>query len=271
MKKTIFICFIFFILFSSKIFSQNNCAEKNFAFQAGEKLTYSIKYNWHFVWLNAGTITFKTNLKNYYGTPCYYFQADGSTFPEYDHFYAVRDSFSAFMDTTYLYPLRFTRNSNEGGNIIFNDIVFNNENNTIYSVISENRKAFHSKKIKTNNCIFDPLNAVYRTRNLDFSHLKINDTIPVAMVLDSTVYHIHVRYLGKTKYTSAKFGTFNCIKFNVLLISGTIFKGGAYMSVWVTDDKNRIPIHVEAPIVVGSVKVDLINYSGLRNTITSKK
>ena len=121
------------------------------------------------------------------------------------------------------------------------------------------------------NCVSDPLTAIYRTRNIDFSKSKKNDTISVALILDSTVYHIHVRYLGKQKYTSPHFGTFNFIKFDVLHISRTIFKGGAYMSVWVTDDKNRIPIHVEAPIVVGSIKVDLEKYSGLRNPITPKK
>ncbi|MEO6882851.1 MAG: DUF3108 domain-containing protein [Bacteroidia bacterium] len=270
MKKSIFFGLLFLLFFVSKLFSQNTCDLKNFAFNAGEKLEYSIHYNWHFVWMNAGKVIFKTSIKNYYGTACYYLQADGSTYPKYDHFYAVRDTFSAFIDTVKLQPFRFIRNSNEGGKAVFNDIVFNNQDNTIYSTESDNRKAFYSKKIKNTDCVFDPLTAVYRTRDLDFSHCKINDTISVAMVLDSTVYHIYVRYLGKEKYTSKNFGTYNCIKINVLLISGTIFKGGEFMTVWVTDDKNRLPLHVEAPIVVGSIKVDLEKISGLRNPSTSK-
>jgi hypothetical protein len=51
-----------------------------------------------------------------------------------------------------------------------------------------------------------------------------------------------------------------------LLIEGTIFKGGEDMYVWVTDDKNRIPVLVEAKILIGSVKAYLESAKGLRNS-----
>ncbi len=42
------------------------------------------------------------------------------------------------------------------------------------------------------------------------------------------------------------------------------------MTVWVSDDKNRIVIRAEAEILVGSLKMDLKGYSGLANLLTSK-
>ena len=65
-------------------------------------------------------------------------------------------------------------------------------------------------------------------------------------------------------------GEFNCIKFHPLLVEGTIFKSGTDMTVWVTDDKNKIPLQVETPIIVGTIKAKLKSFSGLRNPITSK-
>ena len=40
-------------------------------------------------------------------------------------------------------------------------------------------------------------------------------------------------------------------------------------SYWVTDDANHIPIRIESPISVGSVKVDMMGYKGLRYPLNS--
>ena len=69
---------------------------------------------------------------------------------------------------------------------------------------------------------------------------------------------------------TTKSGKYSCIKFSPLLIEGTIFKGGEEMRVWVTDDKNKIPVRVESPIIVGSVYAELYKYSGLRSPVSAK-
>ena len=37
--------------------------------------------------------------------------------------------------------------------------------------------------------------------------------------------------------------------------------------VWLSDDKNHIPIRAKAEILFGSIKVDLTSYSGLVNPL----
>jgi hypothetical protein len=54
-----------------------------------------------------------------------------------------------------------------------------------------------------------------------------------------------------------------------LLLKGSIFDGGEKMTIWVTDDANHIPVRVETPIVVGSVKIDLMSYENLKYPITA--
>ena len=49
-----------------------------------------------------------------------------------------------------------------------------------------------------------------------------------------------------------------------------MFKGGEEMTVWASNDKNRIPIYVEAPILVGSVKAKIVSWKGLRNKMEAK-
>ena len=103
----------------------------------------------------------------------------------------------------------------------------------------------------------------------DFEKYKANDTIPVTLFLDDSIYPVYIRYLGKESLTTRE-GTYNCIKFRPLLIEGTLFKGGEKMTVWVTDDGNKIPVQVESPILVGSVKAELYRYEGLRHPVTAK-
>jgi hypothetical protein len=54
-----------------------------------------------------------------------------------------------------------------------------------------------------------------------------------------------------------------------LLVQGTIFSGGEKMTVWVSDDPNHIPLRIESPITVGSVKVDMMGYHNLRYPLSS--
>jgi len=87
--------------------------------------------------------------------------------------------------------------------------------------------------------------------------------------LSGELYHLYIRYQGKEKIKT-RFGTFNAIKFKPLLIKGEMFKGGEKMTVWVSDDANHIPLRVQSPIVVGSVKVDMTGYKNLRYPLSSQ-
>ena len=62
-----------------------------------------------------------------------------------------------------------------------------------------------------------------------------------------------------------KIGTIRCLKFRPLLQEGRIFKEKEDMTVWVSDDKNKIPVRAQTDILVGSIKMDLIDFSGLAN------
>jgi hypothetical protein len=88
------------------------------------------------------------------------------------------------------------------------------------------------------------------------------------MFLDNQVYSLYIRYLGK-ETIKTRYGKFRTIKFKPLLIKGTIFEGGEKMTVWVSDDRNHIPVRVESPISVGSIKAEMINYSNRRNPLSS--
>ncbi len=235
------------------------CGVSNHAFKAGEILTYSIFYSVAGIYVNAGTASFTTTLERLGNVPVYHVVGAGNSNSSYDFLFKVRDRYESFFDTATLQPYKFIRKVNEGNYTKYENITFNQKTNT--AVSSEGT-------YNVPNCIQDVISAVYYARNINFDSYKVNDLIPFNMFLDNEVYNLHIRYLGKEKIKT-KYGKFRSIKFKPLLVKGTIFEGGEKMTVWVSDDGNHIPLRIESPIKVGSIKVDMMGYSNNRYPVSS--
>jgi hypothetical protein len=235
------------------------CGVKNSAFQYNESLTYKVYYTLAGVYIGAGEAVFTTALEQVNGRTVYHIIGDGKTYTFYDNFFKVRDKYETYIDTATMQPLRFIRNVEEGAIKIYENVTFNKVTDA----------AITSKGIyKVPSCVQDVMSAIYYARNIDFSKLKPDDKIPFSMFLDNQVYDLYIRYLGK-EVIKTKYGKFRAIKFKPLLIKGTIFEGGEKMTVWVSDDANHIPLRVESPISVGSVKVDMMDFRNRRSPLSS--
>ena len=235
------------------------CGVKNSAFQYNESITYKVYYTLAGVYIGAGEAVFTTGLENINGKTVYHITGDGRTYSFYDNFFRVRDKYETYIDTATMQPLKFIRNVDEGGYKTYENVTFNKTTDA----------AITSKGVyKVPACIQDVLSAIYYARNIDFSKVKKDDKIPFSMFLDNQVYDLYIRYLGK-EVVKTKYGKFRAIKFKPLLIKGTIFEGGEKMTVWVSDDPNHIPLRVESPISVGSVKVDMMDFRNRRSPMSS--
>ncbi|WP_341834465.1 DUF3108 domain-containing protein [Chitinophaga pollutisoli] len=235
------------------------CGIVNTSFKAGESLTLKVFYNLGSMYVGAGEATFNTTLVKYNGKDAYHVVGDGKTYRSYDWFFKVRDRYESYIDTATLLPIRFIRNINEGGYKKYNNVGFNRDNSTATST---------NGTFKVPACIQDVISSIYYARNIDFNKYKPGDKIPFSMFLDDEVFDIYIRYIGKEQ-VETRYGTFRAIKFKPLLIKGTIFEGGEKMTVWVSDDANKIPLRVDSPISVGSIKVDMISFSNLRWALSS--
>ena len=257
-KKTILLVFI---LIGSKFLSAGGdfCGLRNSAFQEGEVLNYNVYYSVIGLYINAGTASFEVNQEKLNNKPVYHIIGKGSSNSNYDWIFKVRDKYESYIDTNTLQPLKFTRDVDEGGYKINENVTFNKDANTAISA---------KGVVKIPACIQDVISSIYYARNIDFSNLSPDEKIPLTMFLDNEVYNLYIKYIGKEEIKT-RYGKFQAIKFSPLLVKGTIFSGGEKMRVWVTDDANHIPIRIESPISVGSVKVDMMGYNGLRYPLSS--
>lgn len=243
----------------SNTMAKDFCGIKNTSFKTGEKLRYKVFYNLSAAWIGAGEATFTTKIATMQGRPAYHITGYGATYPSYDWIFKVRDTYQTYIDTATMSPLRFKRDVNEGGYSFTNDVTFYQD---IKKVVSK------GKTFEVPICVQDVLSSVYYARNIDYSKYKVGDKIPFSLFLDDEIFEIYIRYLGKEQVTT-RYGKFNTIKIAPLLIEGTLFKGGEKMVVYVSDDQNKIPVRIDSPIIVGSVKVDLMAFENLRHPLTS--
>jgi hypothetical protein len=241
------------------IVSSGVCTMPNTAFQAGEKVEFNVYYSVGGVYVPAGVGSFATTMERLNGKPVYHVFGEGHTLSSYEWVYKAKDVYETYMDVETLQPLKFVRNINEGGYKKYQTINFNKAANTAIT----NKGVF-----RVPSCVHDVVSAVFYARNIDFNRLRINDRIAINLFLDDENFNMYIRYLGKEEI-STKYGKFRTIKFKPLTIRGTIFEGGEKMTVWITDDANHVPVHIESPIIVGKVKIDMMNFHGLRSPMTS--
>jgi hypothetical protein len=241
-----------------KAASDEFCGLRNNAWQSSEWINYHVYYTLAGIFVYGGEANFNVNLEKYNSKPVYHITGDGKTNSFFDGFFKVRDKYESYIDTATMQPYKFVRNVLEGDYKKFETVTFNQQANTATS---------QKTVTKVPDCVQDVLSAIYYARNIDFNRYKTGDKIPFNMFIDDKVYGLYIRYLGKEKIKT-KYGKFNAIKFKPLLIEGTIFKGGEKMTVWVSDDPAKVPIRIESPISVGSVKVDMMSYRNTRHRLS---
>ena len=235
------------------------CSIRNNSFSAGENISLIVFYNALGIYVNAGTASFTVTTERLNNKPVYHIIGTGVTNSKYDWIFKVRDRYETFIDTTNLLPYKFIRNVDEGGYKKYENITFNHSANTALST---------QGVYKVPSCIQDVVSSMYYSRNINFNNYKPGDKIPFTIFLDNEVYNMYIRYQGK-ETIKTRYGKFKAIVFKPLLVKGSLFEGGEKMTVYVSDDENKVPLRIESPLLVGSVKVDLMSYQNLRYPLTS--
>lgn len=254
MKTVNYILAVLMVLWGNESPQNDFCNIRNTTTQQGEEIEYTVYYSAAGLYINAGSARFVNRLDKLNGKTVYHMKGEGQSNSRYDWIYKVRDVYESYIDTASMQPLKFIRNVQEGKTKKYESISFNRNANTAIT---------DSGIVKVPPCIQDVLSTIYFARNIDFSKFKKDDKIPFKMFLENEVHPLYIRYMGKEDIKTT-FGKFKAIKFKALLVEGTIFSGGENMTVWVTDDANRIPVRIQSSILIGSIKVDMSGFKNLR-------
>lgn len=264
MKKIIL---ILTVLYSFGAYAQD-CETDNAAFGDNEHLSYKVYYNWKSVWAKAGYVTFDVNETTLNGKENYHIKAVGKTYPFYNMFYKVHDVYETYVDKESTLPNKFVRDVNEGGFKLDHTYDFNRELYKVHTVSKVNDHKENIKDFDFTPCTHDMLSVIYQMRTLDYSVMDIGDEVPVEVFLDNEFYNLSMIYKGKAE-VDTKFGKIKCLKVIPKVISGRVFEDEEAVTVYVSDDANKIPVLIETPISVGSVKAILDDFDNLKNATTA--
>jgi hypothetical protein len=248
---------IFFLLRLTDICAQDPV--HNNAFRDGEFLKYRVYYTSSLGNFNAGEV--EINVSEYQNNitdssnSVYHIIGTGKTNSFFDMFYKVRDRFESQIDSETLLPNHFVRRTKEGNFEHDDDVFFDRKKN-----IAVSRRA--KKEVPEN--IHDILSAVYFMRSLAVEDFGDDSTYHIDFYLDDSVYQSKVIFEGRV-ILETEMGWLPCLKIKPMMATGEVFSRKYPMSVWVTDDENHIPVMAGSEIIIGSVRMELIEYDGLKN------
>ncbi len=232
----------------------------NRSFQAGEKLRYRVTYG--FVDAGEAVLEVKsTSKKGASNRDLLHVVGTGRTLGAFSAFFKVDDTYESYLDKSGVFPWFFKRRVNEGGYKIEQDYTFKHDKNKVNNG--------DGKEFKIPMAIQDMISSFYYARTLDFKNMKKGDTFEFKCFMDDEIWPLKVKYVGDEVIHIRK-GKFKCHKFVPVVQTGRYFENENDVNFWVTSDENRIPILVKAKIPVGTIKMHLVEWSGLKAALSSK-
>ena len=227
----------------------------------GEIITYTVYYNWGFLWVPAGEVKFETKECEEYLE----FYVTGRSFSSYDNMFKVRDYYISKVDKKTLLPFEFKRDILEGNYVRFDSISFQQDDGVLKEQFGKTRESAKLFDFEIGKAVQDMVSVIYNLRTSDVENMTAGDRIPVSLFFDKTLFDLNVNFLGKEKKRIKNVGDCSSYHLQPELIDGYVFKEDDLMDIWVSADGNNIPLLIESPITIGSVKAVISGTSNLKH------
>lgn len=221
------------------------------------------KFRIHYGLLTAGYASLQVNNEKLKGKDVFHVKGEGKTVGISKWFFKVEDDYQSYIDKEKDIPYRFIRKINEGGYTKDIEIDFDH---TRKKAMVFNKKHDTKEELSFPAETQDMVSAFYYLRNrLDTKNIKEGQFVDMNMFFDRENYKFRLKFLGR-EVLNTSFGKVSCLVFRPYVQSGRVFKESESLTVWVTDDKNKMPILIKADLAVGSLKATLTEYKGLKHS-----
>lgn len=235
----------------------------NFAFDENEFTRYKVYYQSMLtgnVTAGEATIKVEPSQRKFFGRDVFHIVGEGRSKGAFNWFFKVRNVYESFVDKQAILPFLFIRKTREGNFKLDDEVYFYHDRN-----IAISRKA--QKAIPKN--VHDFVSALFFMRTLEVKNFDADSNYFVNFFLDDSVYISKVRFKG-VENIKTELGVFRCLKFAPMMATGNVFADAYPIHVWISDDKNHLPILVDAKVIVGSIRMELIEHQNLLNPMTGR-
>lgn len=257
MKRLISIALLFVSL--PLLFASGQAKVK--PFKAGEELRFRAYYHSWVGNMTAGYATMRVGyaMQNVSGSPAYHVKMEGNSTKAFNWFFQVTERFETWLGKDDLMPLKYSRRSREGKFKKDEDYTFDRKRG-----VATSTRARTPISPKTH----DIISALFYARSLDFSRAKKGQIFPIEFIYDDEISTSHIRFEGRDTIQLSS-GKYACLVLRPSVLKGNVFDEDYPMTVWVSDDANKLPLLAESKVIVGTVRLELIGFQNLAHPLSS--
>lgn len=261
--KSIITTFILvFTFFNNDLSAQ--CKIKNDYFQAGEEMTYDLYAKFGPIHTKAGKSILSTTADKYNNTNVYKISLIAESTGNVQKLFTMNDTLISYM-TKELVPLAYEKNAHEGKDNVHETVNYTYSAGGKIDINVKRHKNGEDKfdnNLTSNNCIYDMASVVMYARTLDYSKMKKGDDVDVEFMSGRKKVKMVIEHDGIENIKANNKVNYECIKL-VLSISDDAFTNKQEaMRVYITNDKNRMPVRLDSQLKIGSTRAILKAYKG---------
>ena len=246
-------------------------SEGELAFRAGERMDFILHYRLGAMNADVGMATVGLDSLTFNGQKAFRCTVSGRTTKFFDVFFKVREYFESVFTREGLRPLKFVRDTHEGGYEARNTYLYmwDAPQPYIAADVYTSKMGYKPMELPLTQCTYDLPALFFFARNMDVDNVEPGRKYPMTFAIDDEVLNVHFILYGRETIKVKDLGKVKTIKFAARLVAGEVFKGEEDMMIWVTDDDNRLPVYFEAPLLVGAAAGRMSGYEGLKYPFTS--
>lgn len=228
----------------------------------GEKLEFKLRYGW----FTVGRASWTTAKKyyDYEGEKCHKFKVRAWSSGFLGVFAKVNDEWGEYMRADDFTPMMTYRNIEEGKYIFDEKAYFDYNTKKIKyeKIFKGDREPIRYFDMDIDRA--GMLGGFMQIRSLDFSKYTPGERVKIDVIFEDDKYKLELIYKGVVELKS-KVGRLHAHKIIPILPENRLFLGEYPITVWLSADKNRLPLRVAAKMSFGTAYVELTNYAHVKH------
>ncbi|MDH6311876.1 hypothetical protein M2137_000635 [Parabacteroides sp. PFB2-10] len=255
-------CFILvallLLLASSANAQQNN---RPLPFRPGEELTYDMHVKVGIISAKAGTSQLTVSEDVYNGQNAFRFNLLAKSSGIAKSIFSMEDTLTSYTAKD-LKPLAYLKDAHEAGDHTIEraSYIHSSENIEVKARRIRNGELRFDTLLVSKRPVYDMLSILYYARTFDYSSMKKGDRLPVAYFTGRRMENMLIEHQGFQSIRANDGRDYDCIKL-VLLLDEKVFEDGdAAMTVYISNDQNKVPIRVDSKLKIGTTRIVINKY-----------
>jgi len=211
-----------------------------------------MEYILRFGFIKGGKATLIAENEKINKTQAIHYRMRGRTTGLVDKIYEVNDIYESWVDPITYLPIKSIRNVKEQKYRFYDEVIYDHLNDSLFS-----QKA---GRLKVPDKVNDLVSVFFYIRqNQYFEDLLAGKRVQIPVYHGDDLFLMELQYIG-IETINTKIGRKECYVVSPKVPKGKLLKGSNDLKIYITKDKNRLPIYAEFELVLGALKCELNSY-----------